>query len=243
MGSLLTQPKLCILVYFTWSLTRLCESSSTCPIFTRVFSFHTGLSTRGQCNTISGDTIFCSLSCGKQPLCKLVYVTNCDTSGQCTCIYCNQLLGVDFSIINVHFYLQTQEIGADTSRVDLLGGLIVGQPLLIKVTLEDSTVNLNFMSSATEGPFMTEISFDKRAVSSRWRQGWFWGQTDSSMPYFNFTIGQELSIFCVVTPTYYDLYFDKILFKRFFHKLSIGNVKYFEVSGRMGQSKIVSLHR
>ena len=214
-----TQPTLYTLLFgFICSVTWLCPVSTGCSLNKIKFTSHKASPTGAACSTTTGEAAACSTLCSASSLCKLVYVTTCDAKGQCTCAFCNQLTEVDFSQADAEFFLNTQLIGVNTRQVHLAGGLVIGQPLLIMITLEDTMVSLNFMMAKGHVAFMTEIRFNERSVVSNSFLG-YWGAEDRNTPHFNFQFGQRRWVFCVVRSDRYELYIDRVLFKQFPHRV------------------------
>ena len=117
---------------------------------------------------------------------------------------------------------------------------IIGQPLLVVMTLEDTTVSLKFMMSGGKIAFLTEIRFNERSVVSNSFVG-YWGREDRFTPHFNFQLGQRVSVFCVVSSEPYDLYFDEALFKHFPHRVAPIQVTHVSLNGP--KSKIEAFRR
>ena len=104
-------------------------NGGSCSITATAFTPLQGSPTGGACTTIQGEARKCSIVCGSLPQCKLVYLSSCNSDGQCSCSYCNQLTHVDFSLTNFQFYLHPTTM---STKVYFLHGLVAGQPLSTK---------------------------------------------------------------------------------------------------------------
>ncbi|KAK3796109.1 hypothetical protein RRG08_009547 [Elysia crispata] len=214
-----TQSTLYTLLFgFICSVTWLCPVSTGCSHDKIKYASFKASPTGAACSTTTGEAAACSTLCSASSLCKIVYVTTCDANGQCTCAFCNQLTGIDFSQTNAVTFFNFQLIGVNTRQIHLAGGLVIGQPLLIMITLEDTMVSLNFMMANGRVAFITEIRFNERSVVSNSFLG-YWGAEDRNTPHFNFQYGQKPWVFCVVNSERYDLYIDQVLFKQFPHRV------------------------
>ena len=236
-------PSLWVLIYLLiCPKTHHCASSGYCPLTPTTLSVHQGFSTLEECSFLPGAAFVCGMQCSTLPWCKAVRVTSCSANGICTCSFCNRLTKVDFGITNLQFFLQTKEIGKNTNHVNFPGDkLIAGQPLLIKLYIVGTRVKLTFLSTVGHNAFDTEIRFDEGSVVSNSYIGYSWGHEDRYTPHFSFTQGQELSVFCVVTTAAYEMYFDKVLFKIFPHRIPLNLISDFIVTNSgAGVAKIIS---
>ncbi|RUS82936.1 hypothetical protein EGW08_009320 [Elysia chlorotica] len=181
------------------------------------FTSYSAAPSGGGCQSMAGGRAACGVLCNIRPLCKLVFDT-CNTSGQCTCTFCDQLTGIAFSQTGTQTYLDIQLLAQNTQSISLPAGLIIGHPLIMTISLQDVTLNLLFKLSNGYIGFLTAIRFNERTVVSNSFLGQ-WGPEDRYTPHFNFQIGQVISVFCVVAPAHYELYIDRILFKRFPHRV------------------------
>ena len=234
-----------LLSLLIFSLVRPCVCTGVCPVVTKSFSQHPGSPTGDKCTFMDGRATDCSIRCATLPLCKLVYTAHCilDTS-RCTCAHCEKLIDVANSDGSQAFYLHTQEIAANTRIVPLSGGLVVGEPLLMKIALDGIRVTLNFYDSQFNNAFMTDIRFDEGSVVSNTYINNRWGsQENRYTPHFNFQRGGELSVLCVVTTTAYKLYFDGVLFKQFHHAIDPHFVIEFRLTSSYDQAKVLSFQR
>ncbi|KAK3702625.1 hypothetical protein RRG08_042614 [Elysia crispata] len=237
------QRSLCLFLYLLiFPKTHHCASSGYCPLTPTTLSVHQGFSTLEECSFLPGAAFVCGMQCSALPWCKAVRVTSCSANGICTCSFCNRLTKVDFRITNLQFFLHTKEIGKNTNRVTFPGQrLIAGQPLQIKLYIVGTRVKLTFYSTVGHKAFDTEIRFDEGSVVSNSYIGYRWGNEDRYTPHFRFTQGQELSVFCVVTTAAYEMYFDKVLFKIFPHRIGLSLISDFIVSNSgAGVAKIIS---
>ena len=225
------------------SMMWLCDNTGTCPVQTAALTRHRGFPTAEVCNVMTGGAAVCSIMCSTTSQCKIVYVTSCSSNQTCTCVYCDKLTDVDFTVTTFQFYLHTQEIAVSTSSVDLTGGLIAGQPILIKANVGKSETSIRFKSSNRDQAFATKFMFDQKIVLSNSYLSNKWGKADRSTPYFNFTDGQEISMFYVVTTVEYKLYIDGFLFKIFPHRVPITDIKSLELWSTSAEATLLSFHR
>ncbi|GFR72166.1 hypothetical protein ElyMa_000372100 [Elysia marginata] len=216
-----------------------------CFVLTTTLSLHQGYPTGETCTTTSGNASKCSILCGAQPKCKLVYATSCSANVQCSCSYCNQLADVDFSLTNFTFYLQTNEMEATTgyTRVFLTGGIVAGQPVVTRVTLIEPITSLKFFSKRTDQAFALRFLFIPKIVVATSYLNKTWGPKDTTTPHFNFTGGQEVSVFYVITYEAYYVYVDQVLFKRFEHVVPLASITRFELISVDRQATILSFRR
>ncbi|GFS25839.1 galectin [Elysia marginata] len=219
-----------------------CASSvpNYCPLTPTILSSHFGSPVLEECTTVDGGSAFlCSIQCSASASCKAVVTPSCNLSGHCTtCLHCNKLTKVDFGMSNVQFFLHTREIGKNTDGVRFPNSqLIAGQPLLAEIFLAGTRAIFTFVSTVGHSVFLIEIRFDEGSVVANSYIGYRWGAEDRYTPHFNFHQGQTISMFCVVTSTAYELYFDRVLFKYFPHRFSISVVSDFVVNS---ESNIVS---
>ncbi|RUS81321.1 hypothetical protein EGW08_010928 [Elysia chlorotica] len=208
-----------VLYGYAYALVWLCASagSSGCPTDKIDFSAHVGVPTGGACVTKPGGAATCGTLCSAHSLCKLCFAMNCSASGQCTCAFCSQLLDVDFSQAGSQFYLNTKVIGQNTKVVPLPGGLIVGQPLLISFTLHDTRVSLYFQTSAGDIPLLVEFRFTDNTVVFNTLNSGSWGAEDLSTAPFFYQIGMQVSLLCLVHPSHYDVYINRLFIKQYAH--------------------------
>ncbi|KAK3705122.1 hypothetical protein RRG08_005513 [Elysia crispata] len=195
------------------------------------------------CSSMKGNIISCSIQCSSFPLCKLFFVQNCDPSGKCTCIYCNAMSAM-FSHSTFRFYLNTKELrGTNSHRVDLPGGLVIGQPVMVKVALESPVTALMFESSTAEEAFEAKFDFYSDKLFTNWKENSQWGTRNHSTPHFDFTDGQEISVFYIVTSAELKLYIDTVLFRTVAHGNQIANFARFVVNSDNAGATIISLQR
>ena len=222
------------------------NTGDTCSLAPVALSSHWGSPTLDSCTIVTGEASLCGMLCSALRQCKAGYLRSCDANGQCTCAYCDKLTGVDFGINSVQFFLHTQEdsvIFVNVHHVKFPGQLVAGQPLIMKILLNSTMVTMSFYSTVGQNVFHTEIRFHEGSVVSNSYIGYRWGAEDRYTPHFNFRLGQELSVFCVVTSAGYQLYFDRVLFKNFSHRFPLSTVSDFVATDSEGSSKIISFQR
>ncbi|GFR83018.1 hypothetical protein ElyMa_002378200 [Elysia marginata] len=236
-------------LYFTFSfLARYRGASSAttgaaCPVAARTLMSLQGIPTGDACNTTAGRAPKCSILCGSLPNCKLVYNVSCSLEEHCTCSYCSQLLDVDFSLSNFQFYLHVQKIAENVTLVQLPGGVAIGQPLMMKVTLLSPFTTLKFFAVDRDQPFMVQILFNSKEIIATSYLNQTWGPRETSKPHFNFSHGQEVSVLYVVTSKGYDFYIDQVLFKQFDHIVSPTTITKFLIASEYKLATIISFWR
>ena len=238
-------PRLCVLIcLIVCSVPWPCESSETCPAVTKYLRQYTGSAVGDFCKTHNSDVTGCALQCAARPLCKLVKLDFCPSNGGvCRCKYCDRLTSVNFTVQSNEFYLQNEEIAADAVEVSLSGGLVEGQPLLLKVKLFQEQVTLSFGTARGDSGFRTRFYFLSMSVHSYLLQEGEETLEDDNSPDFNFTHGQEISMLYIVTRNYYDLYIDQVFFHKIRAMVSLTEIISIDISSPNNTSKILSCRR
>ena len=70
-----------------------------------------------------------------------------------------------------------------------------------------------------------------------------WGPKEIGAPHFNFQSGQEVDVLYVVTAQGYDLYIDRVLFKRFAHVVPPSTVTRFDLVSEGRLALILTFRR
>ena len=168
------------------------------------------------CNLAQNSITTCVIKCNALPSCKISYEIGCDGSGPCFCRYCNELLGMSVSGNSV-FYLHNKERELIlSSMVNLPGGLIVGQPLVLKAVLISPFTSFYFRTSSGEEVFTTRFRFSNMKAYSAWQEGSRTHLEPESD--FDCADGQVVKMMYIVTQSGYQLYLDDFPLFTFSHK-------------------------
>ena len=237
------RPNVLLPLLTLWTIPWLPAHGSSCQLITVPMSHHTGFPTGSGCVTVSGDRIRCGINCHMRPLCRLMYLENCDGDGQCTCLLCDNISGVDFNIASFYFYLRAQAMVENTRVVDIPDGLVAGQPLEMKIKLAGPWTSIRFWSNIGDQAFMFKFRFDYRHIVSNSKINGAWGASYKPAMPFSFLEGQEIAVLYLVTTSGYKLYVDGVLYINFPLRVPLANIRSYEAYSTDGKARILLFRR
>ena len=227
------------------TVLRPCGSTQTCPTVPTLttVSPYVGDARGDECSTISAKAIDCKLQCAFRPHCKLVTLEFLKgQDGASTCKLCERVEGVDFSDQLNTFYLNNQEIGANVRTVELPGGLVAGQPLMMKFLLQTYYIKLSFSNADHDQRIITRIETHTSKVETM-------SNTSAGVTVEHTTtdatlaIFKDISVLYIVNSTHYSLYFDQVLFHTFPQRSPLHELLFFKISGSSDLLRVITFRR
>ncbi|KAK3701261.1 hypothetical protein RRG08_066754 [Elysia crispata] len=168
-------------------------------------------------------TIQCAMLCLVRENCTVVS-KDCQT-GPCQCTLCqgvDDLGDFNSSVLPAEVYIIGRVLAANLTvpprqTILLPGPVVEGQVFRFLLSLLSTKMVLKLMIDS-QFAFLMEIRFWSRNVVRNSLLGGKWGQQEQGVPYFNFTLNQELEVIFVVTRLEYKVYFDSVPFFNFQHR-------------------------
>ena len=182
----------------------------------------------------------CILHCYHLNKCRVAFLQCQDL--ECACILCQGVHAIDFTKVDKKFYLKGQVLGENLSLPPYRrwnipdGNLEVGQVIIARVVLATTNTKLFLTYLNLDIALFIQIKVGSRTVARSTRINWQFSPQETEVPYFNFTVGQEIEVVYVIRSDEYWVYFDKTIFFTYHHQISLEAVVFFEATaiGSMG---------
>ncbi|GFO17705.1 hypothetical protein PoB_004421000 [Plakobranchus ocellatus] len=192
------------------------DSNSSCELTSTLFIQYNGSFEVGKCNTSRGILSLCVALCEIVTQCKIVHNEECDgVAKNCLCACRTKVKSFNSADANAFFYMHTVEMTASAKQAILVGGLVAGQSLIIKISLASTSINCSFLTSNGNFALMVEFYFTNGKGLANSSINKIMSEEDLNKPYFNFQDGQEENPFLHVTSTAFVLTIDSTVFKNF----------------------------
>ena len=202
----------------------------------------TGQVTAISCSTLPYSTWSageCVVQCYIQDECRVAF-RNC-TDSKCGCDLCQGVQAIDFTKDDTFFLnglVLAQNVNVPPFTYWLLpGGLSIGQVIRVRVVLAAHQTRLALTHSNGDLALNMHIKFNPNSVTRHSRTNNVRSHSEEYVPFFNFTVEQDIEIVYLVEPDKFVVYFERAEFFSYEYRTTdLESIEKFSVNAAGGDS-------